>query len=665
MIRRLSACLCTVFLWLQPLSGQAQGDALKKAYEAFSAKDYAGALTLLNGVPRSQDPLLPDYRLWIQGRSLLETGQSLAGQKALEELLQTEADSVLAPAARVQIGRALQAQGENSKAKEFLEPLLSQLNGDTKGEALYYSGLAAGRLGQKETAVARFKEVYLEYPSASVAEAALASLREALGTAPSWTATERAQRARGLLEAKRYSQALAWNPSPADPLARLQKGEALYALKRYGEAIPYLEPGSQAPPEAARLALLHLGMSRLRSSQEAQAIATFEGLQRLYPGTPEGEEALYRAGMIAHQAGKFPQAAESFSRLAAAYPQGNFRDKALWAAAWTEFRRADWEGSLKWLTRLEQGAADAPTRGKALYWQARVQEKRGQKAKAKELFAKTAQVSPYSYYGFMALLQPRNVEALRSVPALPASWKLHASPPHSAPVDRHFRKAEALYEAGLGRLSSTELEAALERSSGKPSAQAGLLEAARVSHAYFLPLLLGQKYWDRVKTLFPDPTAAERYRVRLMYPFAYRSFVTAGVKRLGLLPELVLALMRQESGFMPWISSAANARGLMQLLPSTAAARAKALGLGSGDLWDPAYNIEIGKAELKAMLERFSQNWPLAFAAYNAGPGRARQWNEAFGNLPIDEFVEEIPFSETNLYVKLVLRNYWVYRSLY
>jgi soluble lytic murein transglycosylase len=89
------------------------------------------------------------------------------------------------------------------------------------------------------------------------------------------------------------------------------------------------------------------------------------------------------------------------------------------------------------------------------------------------------------------------------------------------------------------------------------------------------------------------------------------------------------------------------------------------LGLSGYDLFDPADNIRLGTAELANMLSRFDGNWIQAFAAYNAGPGRARQWAQEFGGLPPDEFVEEIPFSETNLYVKLVLRNYWSYRLLY
>ena len=168
-----------------------------------------------------------------------------------------------------------------------------------------------------------------------------------------------------------------------------------------------------------------------------------------------------------------------------------------------------------------------------------------------------------------------------------------------------------------------------------------------------------------MKIAFADPQSAESFRTSLQYPFAYRSLIEQSAAQQGLPAALIVALMRQESAFMPWISSSANARGLMQLLPSTATPRAKAAGIPVGDLFDPTYNIQVGSAELKAMLERFSNNWLLAFSAYNAGPGRAKEWSSSFGELKPDEFTEEIPFAETNLYVKLVLRNYWSYRTLY
>jgi len=681
MKRLLSLGACLSFLLLLLSSGlRAENSDLQKGYEAFLLGDFTNALKWI-GTSTSPGPL-QDYAAWAVGKSQIETGNPSGGLATLQGLLQKEPNSLFADPARVQIGRAWQAQGENAKAKEFLEKILPTLPEGSKGEALYYLGLAKLALKETDAATEDFRQVYLHYPTSPVSDQALSQITQASGKAVTWSTADYLPRAEAYFAAKNYGKALEVYEQLGEPadastreLVKIKKGECLYNLKRYGDAMPYLEAGPSVPADLGRQALLHLGMSQLKLGDEAGATATFERVQRQYPGTAEGEEALYRAGMIAHQAQRYSEASQVFARLDKEYPHGNFRDKALWAAAWAAYRRSAWEESLQWLNAMEQGAVDGATRGKALYWQARLQEKLGKKDAAPALFQKVAQVSPYSYYGFMALKQLKNESSLTDIPPVPAEWK--APPPvpngpssaktasETSPWDLHFRKAEALADAGLGKLSQPELEAALKQNEGQNSGLAKLLEASRKTKAYFIPVLLSQKYWDRFKSLFSDSTAAEAYRSRLLYPYAYRSQIESAAARSELPAPLIVALMRQESGFMPWISSTSNAQGLMQLLPTTAAGRAKALGIPPGDLFDPDYNIQVGSAELKAMLSRFGDNWAYACAAYNAGPGRAKQWSEAFGNLPIDEFIEEIPFAETNLYVKLVLRNYWSYKTLY
>lgn len=132
---------------------------------------------------------------------------------------------------------------------------------------------------------------------------------------------------------------------------------------------------------------------------------------------------------------------------------------------------------------------------------------------------------------------------------------------------------------------------------------------------------------------------------------------------------LLLGLMRQESAFNLRAVSPAGARGLMQLMPGTAEQVARRLGISYsiGRLTsDPHYNITLGRDYLERMLDRYSGFLPLALAAYNAGPGRADQWIQQYGDPrspnvdPID-WMELIPFSETRNYVQRVLESYTVY----
>jgi soluble lytic murein transglycosylase-like protein len=132
--------------------------------------------------------------------------------------------------------------------------------------------------------------------------------------------------------------------------------------------------------------------------------------------------------------------------------------------------------------------------------------------------------------------------------------------------------------------------------------------------------------------------------------------------------SLVYAHALQESRFITDARSRVGARGIMQLMPGTARqiASTAALPTDEGSLADPAFNIEFGQTYLEEL--RDSQ-WtagllPKVIAAYNAGPGSVKKWNERMlgGNDPL-LFIESIPFAETRHYVEVVLRNYWMYQQ--
>jgi soluble lytic murein transglycosylase len=133
---------------------------------------------------------------------------------------------------------------------------------------------------------------------------------------------------------------------------------------------------------------------------------------------------------------------------------------------------------------------------------------------------------------------------------------------------------------------------------------------------------------------------------------------------------LVLAMTRQESAFDIDAVSRAGARGLMQLMPTTAKEVAKAQGLPfSADRLtrDPSYNLALGRSYLDGLLDSFGGSYVLSIAAYNAGPTRVRQWMRDYGDprapeIDVIDWVESIPVNETRNYVQRVLENLQVYR---
>ena len=156
--------------------------------------------------------------------------------------------------------------------------------------------------------------------------------------------------------------------------------------------------------------------------------------------------------------------------------------------------------------------------------------------------------------------------------------------------------------------------------------------------------------------------------IETLFPLAFLDKAREEAEPYNLDPFLVLALMRQESAFNPNARSSANAVGLMHLIPPTARRVARSLGEtnpGTDDLKNPSLNIKLGVKYLNQLLERFQDNPVFALAAYNAGPHKVKQWIEIRSALKDLEFIESIPYNETRNYVKKVLRNYVIYKTLY
>jgi len=170
--------------------------------------------------------------------------------------------------------------------------------------------------------------------------------------------------------------------------------------------------------------------------------------------------------------------------------------------------------------------------------------------------------------------------------------------------------------------------------------------------------------WDRCINTSERTQAVADYSQR--YPMPFEGAVVAHSRQVGLDPAYVYGLIRQESRFIMDARSGVGASGLMQVMPATARWTAKKIGLTGftpDQLHDRDTNITIGTAYLKLALDDFAGSMALAAAAYNAGPGRPRNWR----NGPVLDaaiWAENVPFTETRDYVKKVLANTTNYAAL-
>ncbi|HEU67810.1 MAG TPA: lytic transglycosylase domain-containing protein [Candidatus Acetothermia bacterium] len=153
----------------------------------------------------------------------------------------------------------------------------------------------------------------------------------------------------------------------------------------------------------------------------------------------------------------------------------------------------------------------------------------------------------------------------------------------------------------------------------------------------------------------------------LAYPLAWWDTVLRWAGQYGVDPYLVLAVIREESGFAPTAVSPSDARGLMQLLPSTArwiAEEKLKIPYGEADLYSPDDNIRLGTWYLSYLLDQFEGDLVWAVAAYNGGPGNLRRWTANGVASPAD-LLAALRSTETREYVAKVLNAWLTYRWLY
>jgi len=293
---------------------------------------------------------------------------------------------------------------------------------------------------------------------------------------------------------------------------------------------------------------------------------------------------------------------------------------------------------------LEKIGTSPITLGRAFYWEGRAAEAKGDKKAAGEFYRRAAQYNT-TFYGLLA------GEKLGWALSLPND------PTITPEIRARFEGREAvqatrmLFDYGprdLFRAFVLSLDDILPTGED----EALLIDLAR-------------NYGEMDTSMRAGRAAAQRGFILPGRAYPVRNAPDEGAEA-----ALVLAITRQESGFDPNVRSGAGARGMMQLMPTTAKILARKVGVSysPGMLDEPEYNMRLGSRYLGQLVNQFSGSYVMAIAGYNAGPGRPAQWTSFCGDPrggatdPVD-FVECIPFSETRNYVMRVMENVQVYRA--
>jgi soluble lytic murein transglycosylase len=586
------------------------------------------------------------------------------------------------PDARFGLARVLRRQGDLRAASEMLDPLArgaSPLWGrDVAAEALVTQADLARARRDGEAERQALLALWSGHPRSLLAAQAERRLGKAALTVPATVA-----RAEALVELHRNRQGLETIrpvlprlkiPDPLACRARLVEGRALRKERRHSEVPDVLQPVVRGcTDQDLRVRAMYLLGTSQAVVSPASAVRTFDALAKEFPENPLADDALFVAADLLAQDGDTAGALVRLDRIAQRYPEGDQLGEALFKAFWLRDRAGDGKGALAALAALETARASAEESydvERARYWRGRVLDQQKRTDEAVGLWQALAVDHPGTYYGLVARERLAERDPVRaSLVAAVLAILPPATPPTELDAgtllgDAHFLAGAELLRLGFNDAASSELLAA-RRAGQPPEAQRLLVEAlartgdVRAAHGV-ARLALRRDLSGPVAPGVRDLWA-------IAYPDAFRELVVRHTRGSPVEPELLQALMREESALDPRALSWAGAVGLTQLMLPTAREVARSLRLrapSAEQLQNPSTNIQLGAAYLGRLLQRFDGNVALALASYNAGEGAVNRWRAARPEAELDRWVEEIPLSETRGYVKRVLRSWNTYRLL-
>ncbi len=300
----------------------------------------------------------------------------------------------------------------------------------------------------------------------------------------------------------------------------------------------------------------------------------------------------------------------------------------------------DWTSVLKWIDTLP---AELKEDNSWRYWQARALEATGNQAEANQIYQQLA--STRNYYGFVSSLRLKQPISIKhQIAEIDPTVMKHVS---NLPAIKRFQELQLLGRDAVGRV---EWFRALNKMNEQE-----ILAAAKIAQNMDLHDI----------AIFTMSRADFKDDVPLRFPLAHKKEIVNNANKHNIDPAWIFAIARQESAFFNEAISSAGARGILQLLPSTAKTLAKKYDIPYESefcLHEPNINVQLGAVYLNNLKKQMHNHTILATAAYNAGPTRASVWLPTTTQ-EADVWIENIPYKETREYVKNVLTFTSIYRS--
>ena len=623
--------------------------------------------------------MLGGYALLYLGRTQLKLNREKDALSSARQLLSTSPAGHLGDAALWLSADASELLGDWAAVVRALQTLAASQPADPQRIQLRL-GRAAVKVDDTKLATAAFNKVYYEYPLTVEADEARQELDKLNAPNPPAPPTpERLQldlaRAERLYNAGRYTDSRkafdalrALVAGDERQLAELRLAQCDYQLKRYPQAHDAL----RAYIDKSKNRLQEAQFSFLNTLRQLGRKDEYLALVRAFvdgnPNQPFAEAALNELGTFYILENDDAKAAEVFAEMYRLFPHGVYAERAAWKAGWWAYKNGEYAETIRVFEAAAITFPRADYRPSWMYWTARARLAMNDRENAEAGFRQVIADYRNSYYGRQATHEVERLIApsrpAGAGPVAPARRTLPPTivagvPPPNAPLIR------ALLAAGLYDDAILEVRKIQRVSGSTPLLDATIAYALNRKGDLRFGITAMRRAYPQFMSHGGEALPAPILEV--IFPIDHWNLISkyAALKKLD--PFLMTALIAQESTFQADVRSAANAYGLMQIVPATGRRYASTLGIRpfrTARLTEAETNIRIGMNYFSDLLQQFGNVAP-ALAAYNAGEHRVSRWLAERPGIDQDEFIDDIPFPETQNYVKRIIGTAEDYRTLY
>lgn len=452
------------------------------------------------------------------------------------------------------------------------------------------------------------------------------------------------------------------------------RARALYYKKDYQEAINQCNEIISRFPTIDIITKVHyfLANSIFASGERYSAIEKYNKIITQYPESSYARESYLRLAECYFQLNEPEKGIFQWKQVTEKYPDSNQAMNALWNLGRYYTKNNNNSEALEAYRLLSEKFSKSSLGDDALYWRGKTLQKMGLEEEARVIYEKLLREYPLSYYteritkqrddlNFVGLISASEKEDFTNLEEFLLKYaKIEGKGQLS------LLKAELFEEISFYKESIIELKETLNYYPGNIFLLFKLSDVYKKNIDYYNSLNYSEIVFNYlVDNLQLDDLPFELWES--LYPICFEDIIREYALKYEIDPLLVMAMIREESRFNSWDESAAGARGLMQIIFSTAewiAQKINIIDFNDEMLFSPKVNINLGCWYIHYLKEKFSNDYILIISGYNAGPGITDQWLERYDQSDLDNFVENIPYAETREHIKKVMKSYQMYKKL-